>query len=120
MQWMDRPLNSLSLSPREFHVFDALKKALKISMFWPDKDNTATVVQLMLNINILGSVKIMWLSLQPTITRVISMFPRTEVTFSFPRKMPDDAEKNITKILDDDGFFDEFIRIASISKTRMD
>jgi hypothetical protein len=43
---------------------------------------------------ILGSVKTTWLSLQPAITRVISMFPALK-SFSFPRKNPDDAEKNV-------------------------
>jgi hypothetical protein len=38
-----------------------------------------------------GNVKTKWLSLQPAITRV----SRIEVIFSFPRKMPDDAEKNV-------------------------
>jgi hypothetical protein len=31
-----------------------------------------------------------------------------------------DDDKNITKILDEDGLFDEFIHIANTSKTRMD
>jgi hypothetical protein len=30
------------------------------------------------------------------------------------------VDKNIMKILDEDGFFEEFIHIANISKTRID
>jgi hypothetical protein len=46
--------------------------------------------------------------------------PRTWEKILCSTKHIANVDKNIIKILDEDGLFDEFIHIANISKTRMD